>query len=131
MGLDGKPHRLKDYRGKQVILNFWASWCAPCRVETPLLQAAYQRLANRGVVVIGVNMREDPTTARRFVDEYGVTYPILLDRDADVAIAYEAFGLPTTFFIDPDGVIQAKEIGVVTQESLSKNLSLIATPNPQ
>src|SRR5258708_5256357 len=99
-GPDGKTRRLTDYRGKLVVLNFWATWCAPCRLETPLLQKTYARLQTGGLVILGIDQAEDIAPVNSFVKEFNLTYPILLDTDLSATQAYGVIGLPTTFFID-------------------------------
>ncbi len=126
-GLDGTTHRLQDYIGKQVILNFWATWCAPCRLEMPLLQRTYARLQTNGLVIIGVDQAENATTVSNFVKELNVTFPILFDdRNLSVTQTYGVIGLPTTFFIDTKGIVQAKQIGMVTDETLPLYLDQFA-----
>jgi peroxiredoxin len=121
-GTDGKTHRLKDYPGKLVVLNFWATWCAPCRLETPLLQKTYARLQTGEFVVLGVDQAEDIAPVNSFVKEFNLTYPILLDTDLAATQAYGVIGLPTTFFVDPKGIVQAKQIGMLTEGSLQQYL---------
>jgi peroxiredoxin len=117
---EGSPLTLSDYRGKWVLLNFWASWCGPCRGETPELQAFWERMEAQGLVVIGVNQQETPDTARNFTEEFGVTYPVVLDRDGDVSVAYRVgSGLPISMLVDPEGVIERVFIGAVSEENLS------------
>jgi peroxiredoxin len=118
--LEGAPRSLEDFRGSYVLLNFWASWCGPCRAETPDLQDFYSRNLDRGIIVVGVNQQEDAATARRFTDEFDVTYPILLDRTGAVSQAYAIGigGLPMTFLVDPEGVIRQVYFGRITFEQL-------------
>src|SRR5258707_15384714 len=103
-GTDGKAYRLKDYQGKLVVLNFWATWCAPCRLETPLLQKTYARLQNAGLVIVGIDQAEDVAPVNSFVKEFSLTYPILLDSDLTTTQAYGVVGLPTSFFLDSKGI---------------------------
>ncbi len=131
-GLDGKLYRLEDYRGKRVILNFWASWCVPCREEMPLLDAAYKRLAQSGMVVIAVNQREDASTARQYAERLSLSFPIVLDSDLTASLAYEAFALPMTYFIDAEGIIRGRNLGALTADSLQQYLDLLTeSPTPQ
>ncbi len=135
--LVGKPapdftltgRRLTDYRGKLVVLNFWATWCAPCRLETPLLQKTYARLQTGGLVILGIDQAEDIAPVNSFVKEFNLTYPILLDTDLSATQAYGVIGLPTTFFVDPKGIIQAKQIGMLTEDGLQQYLEQFMTPN--
>jgi cytochrome c biogenesis protein CcmG, thiol:disulfide interchange protein DsbE len=99
-----EPVTLAQFRGHPVVLNFWASWCPPCREEMPALEAAYERYRVRGVVVIGIDGATDTWAASRaFLDARGVTYPVGRDEGGQVAQAYHVTGLPTTFFIRADG----------------------------
>ena len=118
---DGAVAELTDYpRPKYVLLNFWASWCGPCRGETPTLQAFFERQAP-GLVVIGVNQQETAETAGAFADQFAVTYPIALDADGQVSGAYRvSTGLPVSFLIDPDGVIQRVHLGALTDSDLAE-----------
>jgi peroxiredoxin len=119
-GLDGAATELTDYRGQYVLLNFWASWCGPCRAETPALQAFFEQEAP-GLVVVGVNQQESADTAREFTEQFTVTYPIALDRDGQVSGAYRvSTGLPVSFLIDPEGVIRRVHLGALTEDDLAE-----------
>lgn len=108
---EGKTVRLDAFRGHPVVLNFWASWCPPCRAEMDVLQAAYLRYKSRGVVFIGIDSQTDTWGAsHKFLTQHGVTYPVGRDAKGSVARAYRVTGLPTTYFIDADGRVQ--EVGV-------------------
>lgn len=120
-GLDDQMVQLSSYRGEWVLLNFWASWCGPCRGETPDLQAFYEQHAPDGFTVIGVNQQEERGAAKSFTDQFGVTYPILLDHSGGVSAAYRTGrGLPVTYLIDPGGVIQKTFLGRISQDDLAK-----------
>ncbi len=116
---DGGTVRLSDHRGKWVVVNFWASWCGPCRQETPELQ----RLADRHpqtLVVMGVNQQESAGVAKEFTDQFGVAYPIALDADGAVSVAYRVTGLPRTLLVDPAGVVRYSGNGRITEDQVSK-----------
>lgn len=116
--LDGSATELTEYRGQYVLLNFWASWCGPCRAETPALQAFFEN-RSPGLVVVGVNQQETAETARAFTEQFDVTYPIVLDADGQVSGAYRvSTGLPVSFLIDPEGVIQRVHLGALTDSDL-------------
>jgi cytochrome c biogenesis protein CcmG/thiol:disulfide interchange protein DsbE len=125
--LDGKQISLSDYRGKVVMLNFWYTKCPPCREETPALQHVYQQLADKGLVILGVNVRqnEQPGAAgdqdiRNFAKQFGVTYPIVIDSDRSVATAYQIYPLPTSIFIDPNGQERYRSFSTVTAQDVER-----------
>lgn len=109
--LDGEIQKLSELRGNVVVLNFWASWCGPCRAEMPALQAVQQDYARKGVVVMGVNQQEDAQTVAGFMNSVGASFPTMLDLDASVTHTYRVTGLPTTYFIGRDGVIRDAVFG--------------------
>jgi peroxiredoxin len=103
--LDGKEMSLSELKGKVVLLNFWGSWCEPCRNEMPTLEKAYQTYKGQGFIVVAVNIAETDVTTSAFVKQYGLTFPILMDRDRAVVDLYKIGPIPTSFFIDPQGKI--------------------------
>jgi len=123
--MTGEPLALSDLRGKAVVLNFWATWCPPCRAEMPELQAAYTAYAPGGLVVLGVNQAEDRATVRAFLNELGLTFPVVLDTQYEVADRYSVNSLPTTFFIDRDGVIRDIVVGQMNAAVLSEHIKTI------
>lgn len=109
--LEGGQASLADFQGKPVVLNFWATWCGPCRAEMPALQRVADRYADDGLVVLLVNQAEDAATVRRYLDSIGVTAPVLLDPEGTASTTYRVRALPTTFFIAGDGKVQDMTIG--------------------
>ena len=105
--LDGTPRTLRDLRGQVVLINVWATWCPPCRAEMPAIQQAYTAYRDRGFIVLAVNQREDATAIRPFLEQHGLTFPILMDSDGQASATYQASALPSSFFVDRRGVIRA------------------------
>lgn len=112
--------RLADLKGKPVVVNFWASWCDPCREEAPVLQAAWQKYQGSGVMFVGVAMRDKQSDGTAFLKQYGVTYPSGPDTTGQITIDYGVTGPPETVFIDRHGVVVSKTIGVIDDGSLDK-----------
>ena len=102
---------LSQFRGKLVFLNFWATWCPPCREEMPAMEKLSQAFRDKGLVVLAVNFQEGPEAARVFFREQGLTYPVVLDQKGNVALSYGVRGLPATYFIGRDGQIVARAFG--------------------
>jgi peroxiredoxin len=109
--VDGKVHRLADYRGKVVLLNFWATWCAPCREEMPSIERLRVALAGKPFVVLAVNVGESAEKAREFAATMPLGFPLLLDRDIRASRAWGARVLPATYLIGPDGVARFSYFG--------------------
>ena len=122
--LDGEEFRLSAQRGTPVVLNFWATWCPPCRAELPELRAASERYAGR-VAIVGVNQAETATSIAQSASDLGLTFPIPLDHSGAVSRAYGVRSLPTTFFIDRDGVIRQIQNGPLTEATLAQLLQTI------
>jgi peroxiredoxin len=109
--LDGGTVRLPEFRGRVVFLNFWATWCVPCREEMPAIQALAGELEKQGLVVLAVNYEESPETVRAFIRETGLTLRVLLDPDGAVARRYRVAGLPASFFVDRRGALVGSVLG--------------------
>jgi cytochrome c biogenesis protein CcmG/thiol:disulfide interchange protein DsbE len=122
VSLDGATVDLAGFRGRPVVLNFWASWCIPCRDEAPLLHSARQRYEPQRVAFIGVVYEDGAASAQAFVDRYGISYPSLLDPDGRTALDYGVYGIPETYFIGPDGIIRSKQIGPLDAASLERQI---------
>ena len=115
--LQGETVRLSEMYGIPVAINFWATWCSPCVFELPIFQEHYQKNGDR-FEILAVNNQETQQIVEPFVDEMGLTFDILLDLDADVAFIYQVVGFPTTYFIDSEGIIRVKHIGVMNEDQL-------------
>ena len=109
--LDGKTHKLADYRGKVVLVNFWATWCEPCREEMPSIERLRASLEGRPFAVLAVNLAEPESRIRKFLDAMPLRFAVLLDRDAKVARAWQAKILPATYIVGPDGMIRFQHRG--------------------
>lgn len=109
--IDGRIHKLSDYRGKVVIVNFWATWCPPCRFEIPSMERLQKRLANKNIVILAINIGEDADTIFEFIGDYNINFPLLMDLDSAVIKNYPVIGLPTSYVIDPEGRTVYRAIG--------------------
>lgn len=116
----GELISLGDLHGQPVIINLWTSWCPPCRAEMPALENVYQAYQDSGLVVLGINAtnQDDVEAATEFASNLGLTFPILLDTDGYVSNEYQLRSLPTTFFVDPEGIIQEVIVGGPMAEAL-------------
>ena len=121
--------QLSDFFGKPIVLNFWASWCGPCRMEMPDFEAKYLELGDK-VQFLMVNMTagsETQESAQEFIDAEGFTFPVFFDLDSDAAYTYGASSLPTTYFIDADGYVVAQAVGAIDADTLQQGIDLIYT----
>jgi peroxiredoxin len=123
--LAGEEVSLSDYEGEVVVVNFWATWCPPCRAEIPDLEAAYQAFKGEGLVVLGVNVQDPAQLVEPFVAEMGMTYPVVLDKTGRVLKDYRAPGLPMSLIVDREGVIQARHVGYLSAEQLDNYLKKV------
>ena len=132
-GFDGRLIALSDFRGKVVVLNFWASWCTPCKQEMPNLERVWQEFKERDVVVLGIDVLDDPDDAAAFLTALRITYPNVHDPDRSRMIAYQVTALPTTIFIDRSGRIRARFVGGYVgeagrEELRAQILALLSAP---
>jgi thiol-disulfide isomerase/thioredoxin len=125
--LQGRPVSLADFKGKVVLLNFWGTWCEPCKEETPALQTAYQRLQDEGLVIVGVdlfnaerNLNRSADDVRRFASLYGVSYPIVLDESGEVGGAYAIAPIPTSYIIDQQGKVRYVKVGQLNTSEVER-----------
>lgn len=116
--MDGRSVSLSDYKGKAVMVDFWASWCTPCRQEAPVLRQVYHEYSDQPVEFIGVNIWDRPEDAARYLENFEVPYPNGVDESGSIAIDYGVRGIPEKFFIDPDGVIREKFVGPMHADAL-------------
>ena len=122
--LSGETVRLSQFQGQPVLLSVGASWCPDCRVEAPLLEELHQQ--HPELVVLLVDSKETPEVVRAFVDQFGLTHPVLLDQDGAVSKLYQILAIPTEIFIDKDGMMRAKIVETVTPGLLAEKLPLIS-----
>ena len=124
--LEGKSQSLSQYRGKIVLVNFWATWCKPCTTEMPAMQAIYDKRRDQGFVVLAINELEDDARVREHIKQYGHTFPVLMDRDNKVANQFGVFGLPVSVFIDQEGRVQEYiKGGLLTEQKIDETVARI------
>src|SRR5579884_435760 len=129
--LSSNPHKemisLSNYKGRPVVLNFWASWCDPCQQESPLLENAWKQAQGQGkdLVILGVDFQEPTKDGLNFLQRYNITYPTVEDADGSVTSKYDVAGLPATIFINRDGVVAGTVRQQLTSQALSSNLKLV------
>jgi peroxiredoxin len=121
VNLSGDLVRLSDYKGTPVLINFWATWCGPCKLEMPSIQERYKTLAPR-FEVLAVNFDEPVERVEGFVDEVGVSFPVLLDPGAKIQELYRVRGYPTTYLVDANGYIQVHHVGFMSEAQLDRYL---------
>jgi peroxiredoxin/outer membrane lipoprotein-sorting protein len=122
-GVKGSTVSLARYKGKVVLLDFWATWCRPCRIEMPLVQKLYDEFKAKGLVVFGVNLMEEPGQVKRFLADNGISFPILLDREGKVAKDYKAEGIPTLVIVGKDGKVSSYFTGLREEDVLREALA--------
>ncbi len=116
--LEGDSVTLSQLKGSIVVINFWATWCPSCREEMPRLEAVYKEFKGRGLVVLGVDIKEDKGTVARFIQEVGLTFPIPMDSDGAISDRYQVHGLPTSFFVDREGSIRFLSVGAMSETTI-------------
>jgi len=130
-GLDGQYFQLSDFRGRPVWLNFWATWCPPCRAENPDIEAVYKAYKDQGLVIVAVDIGEDSNTVKGYVQRIGLTYRIGLDSDTAIAAQYRIAGIPTHYFVDKDGIIRDWRIGGMSKKAMEKKVEAIMSPSAE
>ena len=131
--IDGQTVSLSDLDGKLVVINVFASWCGPCRAETPHLVEIYDELDRDEVEFVGLNLQETPGAVQTFKEEFSIEYPLLLNEGGEITDIYSPIGLPTTWFIDQEGIVRFTFSGPLTKESLQVILDDVAAgrePDP-
>jgi peroxiredoxin len=128
--LDGAQVTLRDLRGQVVLINVWATWCPPCRAEMPAIQQANATYRDRGFIVPAVNQREDVSAITPLLEQNGLTFPILLDRDGETSASYQANSLPSSFFVDRNGVIRAVYRGPMPPRVIAGTVELLLQERP-
>ncbi|MCL6573598.1 MAG: redoxin domain-containing protein [Bacillus sp. (in: Bacteria)] len=126
--VDGKDTKLSTYKGKKVILNFWATWCPPCKAEMPHMENFYEENQVNDVVILAVNLTAGETkqsNVLKFIKDYGLTFPVLMDTDGNVGNMYQAISIPTTYIIDTKGIIQQKIVGPMSKKTMETVISKI------
>ena len=118
LDLEGNQITISEFRGKTVFINFWATWCPPCRAEMPDMEAIYQEYKDEDVVVIGVDILEPEEEVRQFVQRGGYNWAFVIDTTGEIATTYEITAIPTSFFIDRGGIIRAVNIGAMTERAI-------------
>lgn len=124
--VNGKSYTLSDFRGKKVLLNFFATWCPPCKLETPHLEKFYKQQQNNGITVLAVNLTSgetNPNNLPKFISQYGLTFPVLLDKQGSIGDLYQTVSIPTSYFIDSKGVIREKMVGAMDRTTMDNLIS--------
>ena len=125
--LDGGELALSQYQGRPVVINFWASWCPPCRQEAVALEAAWRAHAGTGVQFIGVDLQDREADARAYIRDFGVTYPNGTDIGGKISVDYGVIGLPVTFFVSREGVVERRFVGAISRAKLEEWIGELET----
>lgn len=123
--MNGKEHRLSNYKGQGVFLNFWGTWCKPCEREFPLMDKQYKQVKDQGLQILAVNIGESDFIVQKFIDRKGLTFPVLIDNNKSVMETYNINPLPTTFLINPEGEIEKIITGEMSEENITSNMKQI------
>ncbi len=124
--LDGKTVSLRDLRGSPVMLNFWATWCGPCRIEMPYLQQIYEKWRDKGLILLTINLSETTFKVQQFMQDNSLSFPVLLDSNGEVGRKYNITAIPTTFFINKYGIIRERKLGsFISVEAIESSLAKI------
>jgi peroxiredoxin len=123
--MEGNKHRLSEYKGQGVFLNFWATWCKPCEREMPYIENQYQQFKDQGVQVLAIDSSETDLVVNKFVERHGMTFPVMIDKDGQVQAAYGINPLPITFLIDKEGKVVKSHTGELTEETVREFMEQI------
>tara|TARA_B100000315_G_scaffold259397_1_gene315295 strand:+ start:22731 stop:23246 length:516 start_codon:yes stop_codon:yes gene_type:complete len=124
--LTGEKISLSDFHSRPLLVNFWATWCVPCRNEMPMMESVSKSLKEEGLVVLAINLKEDKDIVQEYIREGRFTFRVLLDKSGDVSDKFQVFGLPSTYFIDKKGIIQYNFMGEMTKEIINTGLKAIS-----
>jgi cytochrome c biogenesis protein CcmG/thiol:disulfide interchange protein DsbE len=125
----GKPVRLEELKGRPVVINFWASWCGPCKMEHPVLEWGQREFGDQ-VQFLGVVFEDTEDNAKAFLRQYGASFPQLIDPHSTVAVDYGVAGVPETYFIDAQGIIQGKHVGPIDPQTLTERIRALTATTP-
>ncbi|PZE21982.1 redoxin domain-containing protein [Paenibacillus xerothermodurans] len=129
VGSDGRQHKLSDYKGKTVMVNFWGTWCPPCKQEMPAIQSQFEKHNPDNVAFLGVNIGESPITVQNFMQQHKLTFPILFDDNQETRQRYGVMNYPTTFFIDAEGNIARIWVGEMNEDFIEQTIASISGTN--
>ena len=130
--LGGGEFQLSDHEGRPLVINFWASWCPPCRQESPAFERQWRRYRDTGIQFVGVDIQDDVSDAEAYVREFGLTFPNGLDPDGKITIDYGVIGLPVTFFVGSSGIVEGRWVGAIPEEKLEEWINtLVAASAPR
>lgn len=124
--IDGKEFKLNDAKGKPVVINFFASWCHPCRIEAPALQRVYAQYKDKGVMFIGIAIQDTEAKLKAYIKEFGIQFPVGIDSAGNIAEAYKIYGIPKTFIIDKHGRFSYIFMGEIKEHDLTKGIEKVA-----
>lgn len=123
--LEGNKHKLSDYKGQGIFLNFWATWCKPCEYEMPYMENQYQHYKDQGVQILAVNVDESTLAVEKFVKRHNLTFPVAIDKGSQVLAAYGVDPLPTTFLIDKEGKVVDVLSGSLSETAIQQHMESI------
>jgi cytochrome c biogenesis protein CcmG/thiol:disulfide interchange protein DsbE len=124
--MNGTPVKLSEFKGKVIVLNYWATWCGPCKIEIPAFVELYDKYKNDGLVILGVSGDDDPETLRAFAKEWKMNYPVLVGRDHEILDAFgPLWGYPTTFMIGRDGSVCGKHLGPASKDDFEREIKAL------